>query len=125
MILFQKDPYFLNRRGQNKDTLDMKSHIFSERLNQSKQRYSWDQFIHEMLPTALICRSKTPKVLMQSDMPLGLRSSAKKGTVISSIQEDELSAQYRTAQSTKFAPRSVDLIIGRTALKFSLIYGHH
>ena len=45
-----------------------------------------NKFIHEMLPTALICQSK---VLMQSDMPLGLRSSAK-GTVISSIQADEL-----------------------------------
>ena len=41
-----------------------------------------NKFIHEMLPTALICQSRAPKVLMQSDMPLGLRSGAKKGTVI-------------------------------------------
>ena len=49
-----------------------------------------NKFIHEMLPTVLICQSKATKVLMQSDMPLGLRSSAKKGTVISSIQADQL-----------------------------------
>ena len=49
-----------------------------------------NKFIHEMLPSAMICQSKAPKVLMQSDMPLGLRSSAKKGTAISSIQADEL-----------------------------------
>ena len=49
-----------------------------------------NKFIHEMLPTALICQSKAPKVLMQSDIPLGLRSSTKKGAVISSIQADEL-----------------------------------
>ena len=38
-----------------------------------------DKFIHEMLPTltALICQSKPPKVLMQSDMLLGLCNSAK------------------------------------------------
>ena len=48
-----------------------------------------NKFINEMLPTALICQSKASKVLMQLDMPLGLRSSAKKGTVISSIQVDE------------------------------------
>ena len=29
-------------------------------------------FIHKMLPTALICQSKALKVLMQSDMPFGL-----------------------------------------------------
>ena len=49
-----------------------------------------NKFIHEMLPTAMIYQSKAPKVLMQSDMLLGLGSSAKKGTVISSIQADEL-----------------------------------
>ena len=49
-----------------------------------------NKFIHEMLPTAMIYQSKAPKVLMQSDMPLDLRSSWKKGTVISSIQADEL-----------------------------------
>ena len=49
-----------------------------------------NKFIHEMLSNAMICQSKTPKVLMQSDMPLSLRSSAKKGIVISSIQADEL-----------------------------------
>ena len=49
-----------------------------------------NKFIHEMLPTALIDQSKAPKVLMQSDMPFGLRNSAKKGSVISSIQADEL-----------------------------------
>ena len=48
------------------------------------------KFIHEMLPTALFCQSKATKVSMQSDMPLGLHSSAKKDTVISSIQADEL-----------------------------------
>ena len=37
-----------------------------------------NKIIHEMLPTAMICQSKTPKVLMQSDMPLCLRNSAKK-----------------------------------------------
>ena len=58
-------------------------------------------FIHEMFPTALICQSKAPKVLMQSDMPIGLRSSAKKGTVISSIQADELQAHYRTVPKHK------------------------
>ena len=55
-----------------------------------------NRFIHEMLPTALVCQSKAPKVLLQSDIPLGLRSSAKKGTVISAIQADELLAQYCT-----------------------------
>ena len=62
------------------------------------------KFSNEMLPTALVCQSKAPKVLMQSDMPLGLRSSAKKGTVISSIQADELffkKAHYRTAPKHK------------------------
>ena len=49
-----------------------------------------NKFIHEMLPTALICQSKASKIVMQSDMPLGLRNSAKTGTVISSIQADEL-----------------------------------
>ena len=49
-----------------------------------------NNFIHEMLPTALICQSKAARVLLQSDMPLGLPSSVKKGTVISSIQADEL-----------------------------------
>ena len=49
-----------------------------------------NKFVHEIMPTALICQSKAPKVLMQSDTPLGLRSNAKKGTVISSIQVDEL-----------------------------------
>ena len=49
-----------------------------------------NKFIHETLPTALICQSKASKVLMQSDMPLGLHSSAKKDTVISSIQAGEL-----------------------------------
>ena len=49
-----------------------------------------NKFIHEMFTTTLIYQSKAPNVLMQSDVPLGLRSSAKKGTVISSIQEDEL-----------------------------------
>ena len=49
-----------------------------------------NKFIQELLPIALICQSKAPKVLMQSDLPLGLRSSAKKGTVISSIQADDL-----------------------------------
>ena len=43
-----------------------------------------------MLSTALIYQSKAPNVLMQSDMPLGLRSSAKKGSVICSILADEL-----------------------------------
>ena len=41
-----------------------------------------------MLPTALICQSKAQKVLMQSDKPLGLRSSAH--CYNSSIQVDEL-----------------------------------
>ena len=49
-----------------------------------------NKFIHEMLPTALICQSKATKVLMQSDMPLDIRSSARKGIVISSIQVDQL-----------------------------------
>ena len=49
-----------------------------------------NKFIHEMLPTTLICQSKAPKVFIQSDMPLDLRSSAKKVTVISSIQADDL-----------------------------------
>ena len=42
-----------------------------------------NKFIHEILPAALICHSKAPKVFMESDMLVGLRSSAKKGTVIS------------------------------------------
>ena len=40
-----------------------------------------NKYIHQMLPTALICQSKAPKGLMQSDMSLGLRSSAKKITL--------------------------------------------
>ena len=48
-----------------------------------------NKFIHEILPTAMICQSKAAKVFMQSDMPLGLRSNAKTATVISSIQADE------------------------------------
>ena len=50
----------------------------------------WNKFIYEMLPTIMICQSKALKILMQSNMPLGRRSSASKGTVISSIQADEL-----------------------------------
>ena len=49
-----------------------------------------NKFIHEMLPTALSCQSQPPKALMQSDMALGLRSSEKMDTVISSMQSDEL-----------------------------------
>ena len=49
-----------------------------------------NKFIHKMLPTNLICQSNAPKVLMQSDMSLGLRSCAKKDTVIRLIQADEL-----------------------------------
>ena len=50
---------------------------------------------------------------MQSDMPLDVRSSAKKGIVISLS-----TLPYGTiAQSLR---RSVDLIIGGTALKFSV-----
>ena len=52
-----------------------------------------NKFIHEMLPTALICQSKSPKVLMQSDMALGLRSSEKKDYWVglrSSEKSDEL-----------------------------------
>ena len=49
-----------------------------------------NKLMHGMLPTALICQSKAPEVLMQSDMSLSLCSSSKKGTVISSIQADEL-----------------------------------
>ena len=64
-------------------------------------RICGNKFIHEMLSTALICQWKTPKVLMQSDMPFDLRSSPKKGTVISSIQADELYAHYRTAPKQK------------------------
>ena len=45
-----------------------------------------NKFNHEMLPTALICYTTAPKVLMQSGMPLGLRGSAKNA----SIQADEL-----------------------------------
>ena len=48
------------------------------------------KFVPEICPTSLICQSKAPKVLMQSDMPLSLRRCAKKDTVISSIQADEL-----------------------------------
>ena len=49
-----------------------------------------NKFIHDMLPTAMLCQSKAPKVLMQLDMPLGLRGIPNKDTVISSIQADEL-----------------------------------
>ena len=76
-----------------------------------------NKFIYEMLPTALICQSKAPKVLMESDLPLGLRSSAKKGN---SRQISTLQYGIK-AQSLR---RSVDLIIGCTALKFSVIYDH-
>ena len=83
-----------------------------------------NKFIHEMLPTVLICQSKATKVLMQSDMPLGLRSSAKKALL--SVQSRQISFStlpYGTkAQSLR---RSVELIIGRTALKFSVIYDYH
>ena len=48
-----------------------------------------NKFIHEMLPTALIYQSKAPKMFLQSGMPLSLRSNAKKGAVISSIQTEE------------------------------------
>ena len=47
-----------------------------------------NKFTHEMLPTALTCKSKASKVLIQSDMPLGPGSSVEKG--VSSIQADEL-----------------------------------
>ena len=79
-----------------------------------------NKFIHEMLPAAMICQSKASKVLMLSDMPLGLRSSAKKGTVIRSIQADNFKDTTVRHQSTKFVP--LCRIIGRMALKFSVIY---
>ena len=60
-----------------------------------------NEFIHEILPTALICQTKAPKVLMQSDMPLGLHSRTMQGTVINSIQADELHAHYRTVPKHK------------------------
>ena len=47
-----------------------------------------NKYIHEMLQTALIWQSKSPSVLMQSDMPFGLSISAKMDTVISSILAD-------------------------------------
>ena len=49
-----------------------------------------NKFIHKTLPAALIGQSKASNVLMQSDMPLHLSRSAKKGIVISSIQADEI-----------------------------------
>ena len=53
-----------------------------------------------MLPTTLICQSKAPKVLMQSDMPLGLRRA------LLSVQSRQMSFEHITIryQSTKFAP---------------------
>ena len=66
-----------------------------------------NKFVHEMLPTALICQLKAPKVLMQSDMPLCLRSSAKKGNVIS-VQFGQLSFKHTIVthldQSSEFTP---------------------
>ena len=60
-----------------------------------------NKFIHEMLPTALICQSKAAKVLMQSNMPLGLRRRA-----LLSVQSRQMSFKHTTIQhqSTKFAP---------------------
>ena len=51
----------------------------------------WNKFILEMLAAALICQSKASKVLVQSDMPLDPRCSAKKGTVIISVQSRQIS----------------------------------
>ena len=62
---------------------------------------------------------------MQWDMPLGPRSSAKKGTVISSIQADEHLSTLLYGTKTQSLRRFVYLIIGRTALEFSVVYDHH
>ena len=65
-----------------------------------------NMFIDEMLPTALICQSKAPTVLMQSDMPIGRRSSARRRTLLSAVQSRQMSFKHATVrhQSTKFAP---------------------
>ena len=62
---------------------------------------------------------------MQSHLPLGLRSSAKKGTVISSIYADEHLSTLPYDTKAQSLRRSVYLIIGRTELNFSVIYDHH
>ena len=75
-----------------------------------------NKFIHEILPTALICLSKAPKVLMQLDMPFD--PVARRRALLSdqSRQMSLSTLSYGTkAQSLR---RSVDLIIGRTAPKF-------
>ena len=75
-----------------------------------------NKFIHEMLPTALICHPKAPKVLMQLDMPFD--PVARRRALLSdqSRQMRLSTLPYGTkAQSLR---RSVDLNIGRTALKF-------
>ena len=56
---------------------------------------------------------------MQSDMPLGIDSNSKKGTVIRSIQADELSAHY---QSKNFAPRCRDILHSQSIERFSDLY---
>ena len=52
-----------------------------------------------MLPSALTCQSKPPKVLMQSDMPLGRRA-------LLSVQSRLMSFKHTTVryQRTKFVP---------------------
>ena len=84
------DAYCLNRCSPNKGILIQKVIFLAEDQRNPVNVIHRNKFIIEMLPTALICHSKTPKVLMQSDMPFGLCSSAKKSTVISLIQADEL-----------------------------------
>ena len=76
-----------------------------------------NKFIHEMLPTAMTCQSKAPKVLMQSDMPFGL---ARRRALLS-VQYRQMNFKHTTVrhQSTKFAPlcglnyRSQDIEIFR------------
>ena len=84
-----------------------------------------NKFIHEMLPTALICQSKAPKVFMQSDMLLGLRSSMKKVTVIVFNPGRWALSTLPYGTKAQSLRRPVDLIKGRTALQFSVIYDHH
>ena len=67
-----------------------------------------NKFIHEMLPTARICHSKAPKVLMQSDMPLGLRSSARSWALLS-VQSRQMNFGTKAQSRPNYRSHDIEI----------------
>ena len=84
-------------------------------------RIHGNKFIHEVIPTALICQSKH-----RNDMPLGLRSNANKGTCSHQFSSGRwVSSTLPYCSKAQSLRLSVDLNIGRPALKCSVIYSNY